>query len=190
MRRSDSAIPRRCLEVATAVIETERLGLHEMSADSADDAAFMLRLLNEPSFIRNIGDRGVRSLEEAHAYLLKGPLASYRNFGFGMYRIEAKASGQTLGVCGLMKRQALDDVDLGYALLPEFCGLGYAVEAAAAVLAHARSALGLARIVAITDPDNQASIRLLEKLGFRFERMVRLSDDDIDLKLFASGIQR
>ncbi|HEY5971373.1 MAG TPA: GNAT family N-acetyltransferase [Pseudoxanthomonas sp.] len=170
------------------MIETDRLGLYGLSADSAEDAAFMLKLLNEPSFIRNIGDRGVRSLEGARAYLRKGPVASYRKHGFGLYRVQAKASGETIGLCGLVKRDALDDVDLGYALLPEFCGYGYAAEAAAAVLAYAHSALGLERVVAITDPANQASIRLLEKLGFRFESMVRLSEDDIDLKLFASAI--
>ena len=176
--------------MAVAVIETDRLGLHEMRADSTDDAAFILRLLNEPSFIRNIGDRGVRNLEDAHAYLLKGPVASYCAHGFGLYRIQVKQGGESAGLCGLVKRATLDDVDLGYALLPEFCGKGYAMEAAAAVLANARSTLGLQRIVAITDPHNQDSIRLLEKLDFRFEKMVQLSSDDIALKLFASEAQR
>ncbi len=176
--------------MAVAVIETERLGLYALSADSADDVAFLLRLLNEPSFIRNIGDRGVRNLEDAHAYLLKGPVASYCAHGFGLYRIQVKQGGESVGLCGLVKRATLDDVDLGYALLPEFCGKGYAMEAAAAVLANARSTLGLQRIVAITDPLNQDSIRLLEKLDFRFEKMVQLSSDDIALKLFASEAQR
>ena len=172
------------------MIETDRLDLHELSADSADDAAFILRLLNEPSFIRNIGDRGVRSLDDAAAYLRKGPVASYRNHGFGLYRMDAKASGEPIGMCGLLKRDTLDDADLGYALLPEFCGHGYAVEAATAVLAHARATLGLGRILAITDPANQASMRLLEKLGFRLEKQVRLSEDDIELNLFASQAPR
>lgn len=176
--------------MAVAVIETERLGLYALSADSVDDVAFLLRLLNEPSFIRNIGDRGVRNLEDAHAYLLKGPVASYCAHGFGLYRIQVKQGGESVGLCGLVKRATLDDVDLGYALLPEFCGKGYAMEAAAAVLANARSTLGLQRIVAITDPLNQDSIRLLEKLDFRFEKMVQLSSDDIALKLFASEAQR
>ena len=172
------------------MIETDRLDLHELSADSADDAAFILRLLNEPSFIRNIGDRGVRNLDDAAAYLRKGPVASYRNHGFGLYRMDAKASGEPIGMCGLLKRDTLDDADLGYALLPEFCGHGYAVEAATAVLAHARATLGLGRILAITDPANQASMRLLEKLGFRLEKQVRLSEDDIELNLFASQAPR
>ena len=172
------------------MIETDRLDLHELSADSADDAAFILRLLNEPSFIRNIGDRGVRNLGDAAAYLRKGPVASYRDHGFGLYRMDAKASGEPIGMCGLLKRDTLDDADLGYALLPEFCGHGYAVEAATAVLAHARATLGLGRILAITDPANRASMRLLEKLGFRLEKQVRLSEDDIELNLFASQAPR
>ncbi len=173
-----------------AVIESERLRLHEFSAASLEDAAFMLRVLNDPAFLRNIGDRGVRSVADAQAYLLNGPIASYRRFGFGMYRMQAKASGENVGVCGLVKRDALQDVDLGYALLPEYCGCGFAVEAAAAVLSHARAALGLQRIAAIVDPANQDSIRVLEKLGFNYETLVRLSADDIALKLFASEVEK
>jgi RimJ/RimL family protein N-acetyltransferase len=168
------------------VLETERMRLYEFAADSPGDAAFVLRLLNEPSFLRNIGDRGVHSVDDAYAYLAKGPLASYRKFGFGLYRVQSKASAETVGMCGLVKRDSLDDPDLGYALLPEFSGQGLASEAAAAVLAHARSALGLARIVAIVDPLNAASIRVLEKLGFAFERKLRLPHNDTDLMLFAS----
>ncbi|MEO6104053.1 MAG: GNAT family N-acetyltransferase, partial [Pseudoxanthomonas sp.] len=152
---------------------------------SAEDANFMCRLLNEPSFIDNIGDRGVRSLEDAHAYLLKGPVASYLANGFGLYRIQVRATGETAGVCGLVRRPTLDDVDLGYALLPEFCGKGYALEAAAAVLVHARKVLGLKRIVAITDPRNAGSIRVLEKLGFRLEKWIQLSAAGVAVKLFA-----
>jgi RimJ/RimL family protein N-acetyltransferase len=167
------------------ILETERLTIRPLSADSESDAVFINRLLNEPSFLQNIGDRGVHSLEDARAYLLKGPVASYAANGFGLCRIELKGNGQTAGMCGLVKRATLDDVDLGYALLPEYCGHGYAVEAGAAVLADARSRLGLQRVVAITDPRNEGSIRVLERLGFRFERRVRLTVDDIELKLFA-----
>lgn len=169
-----------------AVIETGRLSLHELSADDGNDAAFILRLLNEPSFLKNIGDRGVHSLEDAYNYLRIGPMASYRANGFGLYRVQVKASGATAGMCGLVKRVTLQDVDLGYALLPEFCGQGYAVEAATAVLADARARLRIDRIVAITDPRNQASVRVLEKLGFSYEKMVQLTPDAIELKLFAS----
>ncbi len=168
------------------IIETDRLSLQELSADDADDVAFIYRLLNEPSFLQNIGDRGVHSLEDAHGYLLKGPMASYAANGFGLYRVQEKASGERAGLCGLVKRATLPDVDLGYALMPEFCGQGYAVEAARAVLAEARARLHIDRVVAITDPRNTGSIRVLEKLDFHFERMVQLAPDDIELKLFAS----
>lgn len=166
-----------------AVIETERLRLRRLTADDAD---FMLRVLNEPSFIENIGDRGVRTAEDARAYILRGPVASYERFGFGLYMVELKGSGAGVGICGLLKRDALGDVDLGYALLPEFWSQGYASEAAAGVLAYARGALGLGRVVAVVSPGNGASIRLLERLGFRYERMVRLSADDDEIKLFAA----
>ncbi len=150
----------------------------------------MHRLLNEPSFIHSIGDRGVRSLEDARAYLLKGPVASYAANGFGLYRMQVKASSETVGICGLVKRATLDDADLGYALLPEFCGTGYAVEAAAAVLAHGHLVLGLSRVLAISNPDNSASIRVLEKLDFRFENMVQWPPDNLPLKLFVHEIPR
>jgi RimJ/RimL family protein N-acetyltransferase len=167
------------------ILTTERLSLRQLSAD---DAGFMLRLLNEPSFIQHIGDKGVRTLEGARAYLASGPLASYERHGFGLWLVEEKASGAPAGICGLLKRDVLEDVDIGYAFVPEFWSRGYASEAAAAVLAHARSALGLRRVLAVVSPDNHGSIRLLEKLGFTYERMVRLSDDDDEIKLFAKEI--
>ncbi len=173
---------------AAAIIETTRLRLYEFVEGSAEEAAFILELLNDPGFLRFIGDRGVHDLAQAHAYLLNGPISSYRNRGFGMYRIVEESSGRSIGVCGLIKRDTLEDVDLGYALLADACGQGYASEAAAAVLAHTRAKLPLPRIVAITDPDNRASIALLEKLGFGFDRVVRLSADDIELKLFVLEI--
>lgn len=170
--------------MSEAIIQTERLQLHELSDQSQEDIVFVHRLLNEQSFIENIGDRGVHNLEDARGYIVKGPMASYRTNGFGLYRVQTGA-GQTVGMCGLVNRPTLDDVDLGYALLPEFCGHGYAVEAGAAVLADARERLGLKRIVAIVDPRNGGSIRVLEKLDFRFEKMVQLTPDDDVLKLFA-----
>lgn len=173
-----------------AIIETERLGLHALDSESTDDVAFMHRLLNESSFIHNIGDRGVRSLDDARAYLLKGPISSYLANGFGLYRIEVKKSGETAGICGLVKRATLDDPDLGYALLPECCGKGYAVEAAAATLENGHRVLGLPRILAITRPDNVASLRVLETLDFQFEGMVQWPPDDLPLKLFAHESRR
>lgn len=167
------------------MIQSERLQLHELSDQSQEDIVFVHRLHNEPSFLENIGDRGVHNLEDARGYIAKGPMASYRANGFGLYRVQTRQGGQTVGMCGLVNRPTLDDVDLGYALLPEFCGHGYAVEAGAAVLADARERLGLKRIVAIVDPRNGGSIRVLEKLDFRFEKMVQLTPDDDALKLFA-----
>lgn len=150
-----------------------------------EDAAFIVELLNEPSFIQNIGDRKVRSLEDARSYIQNGPLASYERNGFGLYVVETRDIHESIGMCGLIKRDTLEDVDVGYALLPRFWSQGYAVEAAQAMKEYARDVIGLKRLVAITDPANQGSIRLLEKIGFRFEKMIRLSADDIELKLFA-----
>jgi len=148
----------------------------------------MLELLNDPSFIRNIGDRGVRTVADACAYILNGPVASYSKNGFGLYLVVLKETNESIGICGLIKRDGLEDVDLGYAFLPRFWARGFAVESAKAVKAYAKDVIGLHRIVAITDPENEGSIRVLEKIGFRFEKMVRLSDDDIELKLFAVDI--
>jgi ribosomal-protein-alanine N-acetyltransferase len=162
------------------ILETERLSLREFTAD---DAAFVFELVNEPSFIQNIGDRGVRSLVDAVHYIEIGPVTSYARNGFGLYLVQLKESGESIGMCGLIKRDTLHDVDIGYAFLPKFWSKGYAVEAALAVKEQGRS-LGLKRLVAITDPANTGSIRVLEKIGFTFEKMIRLSADDIDLKLF------
>jgi RimJ/RimL family protein N-acetyltransferase len=164
------------------VLETERLVLRHL-ADG--DAAFILRLLNEPSWLRFIGDRGVRTLDGARDYIARGPAASYERHGFGLYLVELRDGGTPAGICGLIKRDALEDADIGFAFLPEFWGRGYAHEAAAAVMEYTRDTLGLRRVVAVTDPDNGSSIRLLEKLGMSFAGMVRLSADDMELKLFA-----
>lgn len=166
----------------TIIVETERLRLRHLVVD---DALFILQLLNEPSFIEYIGDRGVRTREDACAYILNGPVASYARFGFGLNLVELKATGEPMGMCGLLKRETLDDVDMGYAFVPAFWRQGYAREAATAVLTHAHQVLGLKRVVAIVKPQNQSSIRLLEKLGFQYEKMVRLVADGPEIKLFA-----
>lgn len=150
------------------------------------DAEFVLRLLNDATFIRNIADRGVRTLEQARDYLTAGPLASDAAHGFGLWRVALRENDVPIGMCGLVKRDALEDVDVGYAFLPEYTAQGFARESAAAVLAWARKVRGLSRLVAVVNPGNDRSIRLLEKLGFRFERMVRLSADGEDLRLFAN----
>ena len=166
------------------VLETERLRLRRLTVD---DAEFILRLLNEPSFLRFIGDRGVRTLDDARAYVLNGPVASYEQFGFGLYLTTLKESGTPIGMCGLLKRDALDDVDIGFAFVPEFWSKGFAIEAATAVMEHARRDFGLQRIVAVTNPDNVGSIRLLEKLGLVFERMVRLSGESAEIRMYGTA---
>ncbi len=164
------------------MIETERLILREISLD---DAEFILGLLNQPSFLQHIGDKAVRTLDEARDYIVNGPVDSYRRLGFGLYLVEARDSQTPMGICGLLKREILDDVDVGFAFVPEFWSRGYGFESVSEVMAHARDALGLERVVAVVSPDNRASIRLLEKLGLKFERMVRLSDDEPEIQLFA-----
>lgn len=163
------------------VCETERLILRQLTTD---DAAFILELLNEPSFLQNIGDKGVRTIDDACQYILSGPVASYERFGFGLYLVALKETLLPIGICGLLKRDGLEDVDIGYAFLPRFWSKGYAFEAASAVLALGRETLGLKRIVAITAPDNHSSIRVLHKLGLRFEKMVRLPGAEAESKLF------
>jgi RimJ/RimL family protein N-acetyltransferase len=165
------------------ILETERLVLRRLSAD---DAEFILKLLNEPSFLRYIGDKGVRDIGDAVHYLQTGPLASYERFGFGLFLVELKDSGTPIGMCGLIKRDSLPDVDIGFAFLPSFWSRGYAFESAAAVMTYGRDVLGLRRIVAITSQDNEASARLLEKVGLRFERLIKLAEDQSEVRLFVS----
>jgi [ribosomal protein S5]-alanine N-acetyltransferase len=166
------------------VLDTPRLTLRHISVE---DAPFMVALLNDSSFIRNIGDRGVRTLDEARAYITTGPLASYEQRGFGLYLVELKPSKTPIGVCGLLKRDSLADVDIGFAFLPSFRSKGYALESALAVQTYARKVVGLRRLVAVTSTDNQNSIRVLERIGLRYETTVRLAEDGPELKLFASS---
>jgi RimJ/RimL family protein N-acetyltransferase len=152
------------------VCETGRLRLRRLSTD---DAAFALELLNDPDYIRNIADRGARTLEDAARYILTGPVASYEQFGFGLYLVELKQPARPIGMCGLLRRDYHPDIEIGYAFLPAGRGRGYVVEAAEAALKTAPPTR-LNRVVAVTTVDNQPSIRVLERLGFRFERMVYL----------------
>jgi [ribosomal protein S5]-alanine N-acetyltransferase len=162
------------------VIQTQRLGLRQLELH---DAAFILELLNEAAFLRFIGDKGVRTLDDAREYLRKGPLDSYQRHGFGLYAA-CLHDGTRTGICGLVKREGLGDVDVGFAFLSRHRSKGYAVESAAAILEHARRVLGLQRVVAITSPENFGSIAVLEKIGLKFERMVRLAEQAPELKLF------
>jgi [ribosomal protein S5]-alanine N-acetyltransferase len=166
------------------VIQTDRLVLRWLTTE---DAELIHELVNDPDWLRYIGDRGVRTLEDARDYLLQGPIAMYAQAGFGLYRVELWESRVPIGICGLIKRDALEDVDLGFAFLPRFRAQGYAYEAAAATLEYGRRKLGLSRIVAIVSPENHPSIQLLRKLGLRFERNIRLAGGADEVNLFGPG---
>jgi ribosomal-protein-alanine N-acetyltransferase len=162
-------------------LHTARLTLRPLTPD---DAAFILALLNDADFLRNIGDRGARTLDDARAYITNGPVASYERYGHGLLLVVLTATGEPIGICGLLKRETLDDIDIGFAFMPEFRGHGYAFESAEAVKTYAQSVMRLTRLVAIVQPDNHKSIRLLERIGLHNERTVRLSPDDRELLLF------
>ncbi|HEX6572171.1 MAG TPA: GNAT family N-acetyltransferase [Steroidobacteraceae bacterium] len=154
---------------SASVLETARLRLRHVGDD---DAPFILALLNDPGWLRYIGDRGVRTLEDARKYIAQGPRKMYAEHGFGLFLVERKDDGASLGLCGLIRRDTLPDVDIGFALAEEFRGHGYAHEAAAATLRYAREVHKLGRVVAIAMPENTASTRLLERLGLQFERTI------------------
>jgi RimJ/RimL family protein N-acetyltransferase len=153
------------------ILETQRLILLRLTTD---DAPFLLELMNEPDFIKNIADRGLRTITDAASFISERILPSYERCGFGFYRVDIKESGTSIGICGLVKRDALESADIGYAILERFRSHGYALEAATAVMDYGRNVLGLPRIVGVTAPDNKISIRLLEKLGMRFEKRIHL----------------
>ena len=163
------------------VLNTERLTLRRFTTD---DAQFVLTLLNEPSFLRYIGDKKVRSLEDARQYIVNGPIASYDRNDFGLFVVELRESRAPIGICGLLRREELPAPDIGFAFVPAARGKGFAFEAATAVLQDARDRLRLQRIVASTSLDNEASIQLLQRLAFTFERVVRLAQDGEQLNLF------
>lgn len=160
------------------MLETERLVLRHFNRD---DAAFVLRLLNEPAWLQHIGDRGVRTLEDAEGYIQKGPVDMYSRLGFGLFLVELKESAIPIGLCGLIKREELEHADLGFAFLSEHWGQGYAFESASSVMSWARNVLGFSQLLAITSQGNSASGKLLEKLGFHFKGLMRLGGEDIKL---------
>ena len=167
-------------------LETSRLVLRRLVSD---DAPFLISLLNQPSFIANIGDRGVRTAEDAHRYLRDGPHAMYERYGFGLWHVARKVDGTGIGMCGLLKRDNLPDVDVGYAYLPEFWGQGYAVEAAAATLRHGARKFGLTRIIGVVSEGNSGSIRVLEKIGMRFERLFPLHPGEREVRLYGCTLE-
>lgn len=164
-----------------SVLETERLLLRWFTPD---DAPFILELLTDPGFLRFIGDRGVRTLDDARRYIDERFVASYTRNGFGLYAVVRKEDGAVVGMCGLVKRDGLEDVDVGFALLPAYRTRGYAIESAAAVVELGRSAFGLRRMVAIVNPENADSIRVLQGLGMTFERLMRLIDGAPEVALY------
>lgn len=164
------------------IAETERLNIRWLTEDDAD---FILELLNEPSWLKFIGDKGVRNVEDARKYIVEGPMAMYDQYGFGLYLVEMKDSRTPIGICGLIKRESLENVDVGFAFLEKYGAKGYAYEAATAVMEYGRNHLQLHRIVAITTEDNEKSVKLLEKLGLTFEKLIPSHDESETLKLFA-----
>ncbi len=163
-------------------LETDRLIIRKLELG---DAAFMMDLLNQPSFHQFIGDRGVRTLEDARTYINDRALAAYEKNGFGPFAVELKTDGRAIGIVSLLKRDELDDVDVGFAFLPDSWRRGFASEATSAVIDFAFSDLRLGRIIAITQPGNIASIRTLEKMGLTYESTTRLAGEDIDLQVHA-----
>ena len=163
------------------VLSTERLTLRRFVLD---DAPFVIALVNEPGWLEFIGDKGVHTIEDAHRYLQAGPLRMYEQFGFGLYLIERKSDAVPIGMCGLIKRDTLEYVDIGFALLASVAGQGFAYEAACAVVQLAKS-LKLPRLLAITTPTNHASQKLLRKLGLQFEKEIRMGPEAEALHLFA-----
>lgn len=166
------------------ILETKRLILREI--DSATDAEFICKLLNTPKFIQYIGDRGVRNVEQAAAFIENRYRQSYRDNGFGLYAVERKIDNVPIGLCGFVKRDTLPGPDIGFAFLPEFESYGYGFESADAMMKYGRDTLGFRQVLAITSLDNDISSRLLEKLGFKFERLIENGDET--LRLFAVEI--
>ena len=168
------------------VIRTARLRLRELTLD---DAPFVLQLLNDPSFLRYIGDRGVRDLADARRYIGRGMLDSYARHGFGLWLVEMPAEeDRPIGLCGLVSRENLPAPDIGFAFLPAWWSQGYAHEAATAVMAHARHVLGLRQVLAIAAPQNASSLRLLARLGFAYARDVLMPGDSEPVSLFVQDL--
>ena len=165
-----------------AMFSTQRLLLNLVTES---DHAFVIRLLNSEGWLQFIGDRNVHTTADAEKYLENGPMRSYATNGFGLWCVELKDTRQAIGMCGLIRRDTLDDIDIGFSMLPVHNGKGYGYQAAIATMQFAKEQLKLKRVVAITNDDNIVSGKLLEKLGFRFERMIEM--DNETLKLF--GIQ-
>jgi ribosomal-protein-alanine N-acetyltransferase len=167
-------------------LETKRLSMRWLTLADAD---LMLAVWNDPAFIKHVGDREIRTVDHARDTLSQGAFKLYDDYGYGPYRVALTDGDTEIGTCGLFRREGFDDPDVGYSILPEYCGRGYGFEAASAVLAYARTELQLSRITAFISPSNAASIGLVEKLGLRLERMARLVGDDEDVSLYSMQLQ-
>jgi len=167
------------------ILETERLILREIVES---DDAFILDLLNQPSFIKYIGDRNVRNLEQSREFIENRYRASYRDNGYGLYTVELKEDHTPIGMCGFVRRDTLPDADIGFAFLPQFERKGYAFESASAMMKYGREVLGLKRVLAITSVDNESSGRLLGKLGFKLDGVITMPNDTEELKLFSTDV--
>lgn len=167
------------------ILETKRLTLRKISEA---DAEFILDLLNQSSFIKYIGDRNVRTREQAARYIKSKMTISYDQFGFGMYLVELKKTKTPIGVCGFVKRESLPDADIGFAFLADFEGKGFGFESAEELLKYGENEFGFKRVLAIASQDNHASHKLLEKLGFQFECLVKLPHDPEELKMFSINL--
>lgn len=168
-------------------LETRRLRLRRVSLDDAD---LMLAVWNDPAFLEHVGDRGVRSEDEARAEIESGALRLFDDHGYGPFAMEFRSDDTKIGICGLFKREHLDAPDIGFAVLPDFCGRGFAAEAAVAVLRHACDDLGITTLTAIVSPGNAPSIGLIEKLGFSFARMITMPGNDEEICLYRTALNR
>ena len=167
------------------ILTTDRLTFRCLSPT---DAPFILELLNQPSWIRNIGDRGVRTLDEAAAYIQNGPIASYERHGFGLWRVELTADRTPIGICGVLKRDYLEAADIGFAYLERFQGQGFGMEGAEATMAYARETLHLVRMLAVVSPDNPGSIRILERLGMTHRGPILMPGDPVAIALYGTDL--
>ena len=164
------------------IVETKRLIIRKITIE---DAEFVLRLVNEPSFVSNIGDKGVKNLHDAKRFILEGYWTNQERPGYGMFLVALKGGGDLIGGCGLLYRKVLDVTDIGFAFLPEYWYRGFAYEAAEAILKYGHSTLGVKKIVGLTSQGNLNSIKLLKKLGLGFEKTVKMSDDDPGTVLYS-----
>jgi len=164
------------------ILDTERLTLRTIEPG---DAAFYYELVTDPTWLEHIGDKGIRSVEGARTAIIDGPCTMQEKYGHSLYVMERKSDGKPLGLCGLIKRDSLPDVDIGYAIRPAYFGQGYTYEAAAAVVQHARVQLRMKRLLGITSPANTSSIKLLEKLGLVFVENKALPPDGRSTNIYS-----